>query len=420
MIYYCLNITYLQLPLKRFPNCMERIILYTNTFPPEFGAAPSRLFDMAKALQNEGHEVLVFTSIPNYPKGKIHPDYKEKFICTEDFEGIRVIRHWQFPSHSNRFSSRFATMFSLLLSMFFTFGKAISFKPTVVLFQYPPVAVPLVANFCAWISKSKLIMNASDLWSFALADLEVSNKKSILSTLVGAYEKWLFKKSDLILAQSEESLDFLKAGFAAKAQLYRTGVDCELFEQKENYQVGEKLKIVYVGVLGMAHGLLEVCKQINFASLNSELHIFGDGFEQIEIQKYLSTNSNRDIFLHSSVKHSEVPTILAQHDVALIPQKANIYGTFPAKTYEAMAVGLPILFHGGEAGAKLISSQNIGLISKPMDWSQLRLNILEMSQFNSEQMQEMGNKSREIAENLFDRRRIATDFASLLSENLTG
>ncbi len=80
----------------------------------------------------------------------------------------------------------------------------------------------------------------------------------------------------------------------------------------------------------------------------------------------------------------EVPQILAQHDVALIPQKANIYGTFPAKTYEAMAVGLPILFHGGEAGSKLVLDNQIGLVSKPKDWEKLKQNISEMAKFDVE------------------------------------
>lgn len=394
---------------------MERIIIYTNTFPPEFGAAPSRLFDMAKALQNAGHVVEVFTSLPNYPKGEIHPDYKGKFTVSEDYNGISTTRHWQKPSHSNRLLSRFLTMFSLSFSMLFTLRKAILFKPSIVIVQYPPIAVPLLGVLCAKLSKSKFILNVSDLWSFALSDLKVSKKKSLFSGWISKYEKWFFKNSDLILAQSEEILQFIQTDFPSKSQLYRTGVDCQIFQQKIDYKTDGKLKIVYVGVLGMAHGVLEVCQNIDFSKLNAELHVFGNGFERKQIEKYLKLNSENSIFLHDSVSNLEVPKILAQHDVALIPQKANIFGTFPAKTYEAMAVGLPILFHGGKAGIELVYENEIGLVSEPQNWEMLTQNIREMGEFEERKMREMGNRSRKLASSQFDRKQIASDFANSIS-----
>ncbi len=188
--------------------------------------------------------------------------------------------------------------------MLFTIKKAISFKPTIIICQYPPVAVPLIARICAQLTRAKFIPNASDLWSFALSGLAVSNKKSLFSKWVGKYEKWLFRKSDLILVQSEETKEFLETQFPNKTNLYRTGVDCQLFRQKKNYNLNEKLKIVYVGVLGMAHGVLDVCENINFQSLNAEFHIFGDGFERSQIEKYVHKNPQSSIFLHQSVKNS--------------------------------------------------------------------------------------------------------------------
>ena len=54
------------------------ILIITNYFPPEKGAAANRIFDMAKAYKNNGYEVLVVCPLPNYPKGKIFKAYKKK------------------------------------------------------------------------------------------------------------------------------------------------------------------------------------------------------------------------------------------------------------------------------------------------------------------------------------------------------
>ena len=48
-----------------------RILLVAERYYPEVGAAPSRLTNMAEGLRQQGAEVDVLTSLPNYPKGKI-------------------------------------------------------------------------------------------------------------------------------------------------------------------------------------------------------------------------------------------------------------------------------------------------------------------------------------------------------------
>lgn len=97
------------------------------------------------------------------------------------------------------------------------------------------------------------------------------------------------------------------------------------------------LIIVYAGLLGVAQGILEICQKIDFKSLGAEFHIYGAGGEQYLIEEFLMTNSERGIFFHGRVSRDEIPGLLKQADVTLIPLVKNIFGAVPSKIYESMA-----------------------------------------------------------------------------------
>ena len=68
-----------------------RILIFSHVFYPEVGAAQTRLQYMADALIEKGHDVEVLCPMPNYPTGKIFPEYKNKFY-KEDKCGNKIGR----------------------------------------------------------------------------------------------------------------------------------------------------------------------------------------------------------------------------------------------------------------------------------------------------------------------------------------
>jgi len=52
-----------------------RILILTNYFYPEIGAAPSRIYNMANGLKKCKHDVEVIVPLPNYSTGKIFKKY---------------------------------------------------------------------------------------------------------------------------------------------------------------------------------------------------------------------------------------------------------------------------------------------------------------------------------------------------------
>src|SRR5437899_2300174 len=75
-----------------------RFLILSQYFPPETGAAQARLAAFAKQLQAFGHQVEVVTAVPNYPGGRIFPEYKGSTYKYELWDGIPVHRVWVYAS----------------------------------------------------------------------------------------------------------------------------------------------------------------------------------------------------------------------------------------------------------------------------------------------------------------------------------
>ena len=76
---------------------MKEIVILSNYYPPEKGAAANRIEQLALKLNQNNYKVFILCPLGNYPKGKLFTEYKGKFSVTENREGITVKRLWIYP-----------------------------------------------------------------------------------------------------------------------------------------------------------------------------------------------------------------------------------------------------------------------------------------------------------------------------------
>ena len=72
------------------------ILVLSQYYAPEIGAAQTRLRATATCLRDEGHEVTVLTAMPNHLLDAVMPEYQGKRFVEEEIDGIRVLRTWVF------------------------------------------------------------------------------------------------------------------------------------------------------------------------------------------------------------------------------------------------------------------------------------------------------------------------------------
>jgi glycosyltransferase involved in cell wall biosynthesis len=361
-----------------------KISLLTQYYKPEIGAPQNRLLEMCVGLRNLGVDISVITGMPNYPSGEIFDEYKGKIFHKEIIDGIEVCRYWLYASNSRKILPRVLNMISFSVSSFFSFWYLLKRKCDYIIVESPPLALGITGYLLSRITKSKLIMNISDLWPLSASELGVLSQDSLVYGMLSKLERFLYRRSYFCMGQSQEIVDYILSHGANDVYLFRNGVDPQRFEkalpQKKYFNKHDSLpiKIVYAGLLGYAQGILGICENINFKCLGSEFHIYGAGGEQKQIEEFLLRNPNRGIYYHGKVCRDQVPGVLSGADCTLIPLVNKIYGAVPSKIYESMAAGLPILFSGDGEGRKIVEDNVLGLTSPAMDYLTLSKNILRL------------------------------------------
>ena len=367
----------------------KKIKIITSFFPPEKGAASHRILTTAKELSSHGFDVSVITTLANYPTGKLFDGYKKMLYKKEKIEGIDCIRCWVFPSNKNNPIIRILSMLSYCFSLLFTIPSLFFNKPDIIFVQTPPLLPGITGVLISKLLRIKVVLNVSDIWPLTAVELGVMRHKSFSFRLFSGVENIMYRLSDSMIGQSNETCSYLKQKSGKPVFLYRN-LTKPNFNQIVNEQVlNSKKKIVYAGLLGLAQGVFNICKNIDFKSLDVEFHVFGDGIEKSLIENFIQQNSECNIFLHQTITKDEMQKKLLSYDATIIPLTKNIYGAFPSKITMAMAAGLPIFFSGDGEGFKIVDEFNLGYVSGAGNLNALEKNIIEFSQLNHQQINRM-------------------------------
>ena len=373
---------------------MEDILIISNYYPPEKGAAANRIEHLAQKLHQKNYRVSVICPLGNYPEGELFAEYKGKFSVTEQRENINVKRLWIYPSVSKNLVVRLLSVcsFSLILFFYLVFKKT----PKKVIVQSPPLLLSFISVFVLSFKRKKIILNVSDLWPLAAIELRALKENSVSHKISLYLEQFIYKNSTLILGQSNEILNHIKSIFPAKSCfLYRNFPDHKINEKvltRASESPGNQpIKIFYAGLLGIAQGVFELCQNLDLSQLNIELHLFGDGAERNQIEVLISSQNKQRIFFHGMVERNELHERLKYYDVAIVPLKTRIYGSVPSKIFEYTALGFPILYFGGGEGENIVLENNLGWVAEVKNFEALNNTILEISTLSREQLNSLKN-----------------------------
>ncbi len=342
---------------------MEELLIVSNYYPPEKGAAANRIEQLAKKLVQNNYKVTVVCPLPNYPEGAIFKNYKGKFFVNEIQDGIQVNRLWIYPSVSKNIFKRILSIFSFSLCLFFyLFFKK---TPHKIVIQSPPLLLSSIAVFVLSFKRKKIILNISDLWPHAAIELGVLKANTRSHKMLLKFEKYIYSKATLILGQSNEILDHLTTIIPEpKGKLYRNFPDHAVKEMALKEPKDTTIRIFYAGLLGVAQGVYEICQYIHLKGTNIELHIFGDGAERVQIEDFIKNNPENNIYFHGMLDRKDLHERLKEFDIAFVPLTTRIFGSVPSKIFEYATLGFPILYFGGGEGEDIIYENELGWVAE--------------------------------------------------------
>lgn len=400
------------------------LTILTQYYPPEVGAPQARLSELAANFVRRGHEVTVLTAMPNYPSGRIHDGYGG-FCRREEQDGVHITRTYIYPTQSAGLIRRLANYFSFVFSSSLI-GTVLLEKPDYLMVESPPLFLGLAGLWLAWVKRTRLIFNVSDLWPESVVRLGMLRSNSLAHRLASRLESLCYSKAWLVTGQSKSILANIKERFPNCRSFHLSnGVDTRRFgpersNEKARALVNRNGKCIalYAGLHGLAQGLDQVLEtaQTLGDETPAEFLLIGDGPEKGQLSRQAKERQLTNLRFLDLCPAKDMPALLASVDVALVTLKAYIPGAVPSKLYEAMATGLPVVLVAEGEASKIVEKHDAGITVRPGDIAGLTKAMLTLIS-DPALRQRLGQNGRKAAKDYFDRTIIADKFIDYLEAN---
>jgi glycosyltransferase involved in cell wall biosynthesis len=402
-----------------------KLLILTQYYPPETGAAQNRLHELAVRLKARGVDVKVLSAMPNYPQMKIYEAYRGKCRVKEELEGITVYRSWIYAGNSRSIFKRLLNYFSFVFTSFFA-GWFRTGKHDYILCESPPLFLGMSAYLLSRIKGAGLIFNVSDLWPESAEKLGLI-KSRLLLNMSTRLEECLYRKSVLVTGQTKGIVSNISGRFPDKAVYWlRNGAALKFYNpddvksswREENGFAKDDFLVFYGGLLGHAQGLEVILKAADRLRENPKIKfiLMGSGPVKDGLLKIKEEMKLEHVGFFETLSKAEMPAVVAAIDISIIPlRKLDLFkGAIPSKIFESLAMKKPILLGvEGEAKELFIDEGSCGMAFEPENAEALAEKILLLSR-NPGQIITLGNNAREYAELKFDRDKIADEFYEVL------
>jgi glycosyltransferase involved in cell wall biosynthesis len=346
----------------------NEILVISNYFTPEMGAASNRMTLFCSSLKDRGYHPIVICPIPNYPKAKVYKGYEKYLIKNEEINGLKLIRPRIYSSNSHNKIKRVFSMISFAFWLLLLIPySVVKYSPNKIIVQSPPLFVGVVGVVLGKLFRKEVILNVSDLWPGSALELGVLSK-GILYDILLVLEKYMYRFSDKILCQSKEISVHICSIICNKPQFLYRNLSSETAQIKKTDEK-EGVRLIYAGLLGHAQGVLNIIQNVDFRKLNVFLDIYGEGYEKERILAHIEGNPH--VKYKGVVNRKSLLQKYQDYNLALVPLSTPIYGAVPSKVYELINNHIPILYCGSGEAAKIITDYSVGVVVGSEDYKSM-------------------------------------------------
>ena len=373
-----------------------RVLFVTQVFWPE-----SFLINvLATELSNRGHKITVMTGLPNYPKGEYFSGYSFwKGPWQEKFGTVQVLRIPLIKRRKGFFNLAINYLSFIFFGSFYAFFKIKSDYDLIFFFGVSPMTSCIPAIFIKRKLKIPLINWVQDLWPESVSAVGAIENGFILNQIrkvVG----WIYKKSDLILVQSQGFKEnVLSFGISSQQIEYvpnwsdkfpETTVKADWFDQ-----LPKGFRIVFAGNIGKAQGISTVLdaaeKTRHIADL---IWIFvGEGSEFENLKQTIENKGlNTTVFAVGRKPPADMPGLFKRSDVLLVSLTGEYIftQTIPSKVQAYMAAAKPILGSLNGEGAKVIKESGAGICSEAENARALADSAIKLYSMTPDEREKLG------------------------------
>ncbi|MBT5457643.1 MAG: glycosyltransferase family 4 protein, partial [Rhodospirillaceae bacterium] len=367
-----------------------KILFLTENFPPESNAAANRVYERACYWAKWGHDVTVITSAPNFPQGVLHQGFRNRWYQTESMDGIEVVRVKTFISPNRGTLLRMLDFLSFMITGFC--AALVHKRPDVIVATSPQFFTAVAGRLASAVKRTPLVFELGDIWPASIVAVGAM-EQSFIIRLMEKFELFLYRRSDSVAALTGAfKANLIRRGIKGdKISVVMNGVDLARYRPRdpdENlakaWNLDGKFVVGYIGTHGMAHGLMNVLDAAELLRDESRICflLVGDGAERANLVRAVQDRNLGNVVLIPAQPKEELPRIWSICDVALVHLRGSpvFSEVIPSKTFEAMAMGRPVLLAtpSGEA-SRILAEDKAGLHVPPEDPEALAAAVKRMA-----------------------------------------
>lgn len=399
-----------------------RLLVVSQYFWPE----NFRVNDFVAEMVARGHEVTVLTGKPNYPDGTLFPDYAANPAAFMEYSGARLVRVPMTMRGKGGLSLiinylTFA-LSSCTIGVFRLRGQSFD---AIFVFGASPVSVALPAILVKWLKRTPVAFWVLDLWPQSLQAVGAVKSSAIL-TLVGVGVGWIYRRCDLVLAQSRSFVPQISQQLKDPSKVIYFANWSEAIELPENSPPAEEVAkqdgvfdIVFAGNIGEAQdfpAILDAALQLREEPVR--WLIVGDGRKAKWVQGEIDRlGLAGKVVMLGRFPLERMPSFYRHADALLVSLRRDpIFAlTIPGKLQSYLAAGIPVLAMLDGEGQEVLRASGAGFATGAGDAAGLVANVRRMMAASAQELVEMGQRGRAYSQREFDRTGQLTQLERILA-----
>ena len=391
---------------------MKLLILSQYFWPENF-----RINDVVEGLASRGHEVTVYTGLPNYPSGRFFDGYGALGPFTQTFKQATVRRVPLIPRGGGggaRLALNYLShaLMATLLAPFHARGEF----DAILVYEPSPMTIGVPARVLRALKGAPLLFWVQDLWPESLSATGAVRSRAALA-VVDRLIKWIYRGCDRVLVQSEAFFPSVEAHGVPREKIRYLPNSAEAFYKKMPHQPGPEFRVMYAGNIGAAQDFPTI---LAAAERVPEVQwiIIGDGRMREWVESEIQKRGLRNIRLLGQKPSEEMPRYFAQADVLLATlRREPIFAyTIPSKIQSYLACGKPIIAALEGEGGRIVRDAGAGWAVPPEDPGALAEAVRAASGLARSELDAMGNRGETWFREHFEREKLLSRLEGFLQE----
>jgi len=403
-----------------------RLLVVSHYFWPE----NFRVNDLVAELGRRGHEVTVLAGLPNYPEGRVFPEYRRDPGRFAVYEGAEVVRVPVVTRGKTRLRLALNYLSAMLsgasLGTWRLRGKRFD---AIFVFQPSPITTCLPAILIGRLKRAPVLLWVLDLWPETLAAVGVVRSPWLLA-VIGRLVSFIYRRCDLVLGQSRAFQPSIAkyAGDSSRFRYFPSWAEPVFRESLAAVEPAPEVRefqgtfnVLFAGNIGEAQDFPAILDAAEALRHRADIRwlIVGDGrvaeWVKAEIGRRGLEEAVRMLGRHPI---DRMPAFFRGGHTLLVTLKSHpVFAmTIPGKVQTYLATGLPLIGMLDGEGARVIEQAGAGLVCPSGDGRALADRVAQLAALPPAERAAMGARGVAYSQREFDRHRLLTQLEHWMQE----